>query len=53
MSKQLIKHAEAIRAKYRFEIDRKFDKAEFFRTKFANDLNKIKLIAKLLYKKIN
>jgi hypothetical protein len=49
---ELMKHADIIRAKYKFEIDNKFDAFAFVKAKFKNDQNKIKTVAKLLYKKI-
>jgi hypothetical protein len=49
---ELMKQAAAVYAKHRFEIDGKFDAFKFFKAKFVNDQNEIRIISKLLYKKI-
>lgn len=52
MSRELINHANTVRAKYSFEIDGKLDAASFFRAKFLNDIATIKTIHNNIYKKI-
>jgi hypothetical protein len=52
MSVNLIKHAEILRAKYAFELEKCFDAVSFLKDKFINDQKNIKKLCNNLYKKI-
>jgi hypothetical protein len=49
---ELIKQAEALVSRYKFEIERPFDRFSFFKAKFQNDQQFIKLVCSNLYKKL-
>lgn len=52
MLKNLIKYAEIVKNKYRFEIDGCIDSSSIFRDKFKADQEKWKKICNNLYKKL-